>query len=185
MLVYRVFPYLASAPAGSPGHPTYEHPQGKGRVDNPSHYYVWYVGRDATSAVGEVLGNHDIWDDGIFDFPLLPGSKRALGIYRIDDNTPVLNLDHAFALHERGMRPTQVVERNRPATQSWALRIFNERDDHGDRLWSGVQWWSFHRPHWCAMGLWGVTPSFQSVEPLHRNHPAVRDAALSLSRVFV
>ena len=117
MLVYRVFPYLASAPAGSPGHPTYEHPQGKGRVDNPSHYYVWYVGRDATSAVGEVLGNHDIWDDGIFDFPLLPGSKRALGIYRIDDNTPVLNLDHAFALHERGMRPTQVVERNRPATR--------------------------------------------------------------------
>lgn len=186
MLVYRVFAYLPSAPSGISGHPTYEHrPQERGRIDNNDAYYVWYVARDASAAVGEIFGDLDTWHDSMFDVPFLAGGKRALGIYRIDDNTPILNLDHAFSLHQRGMRPTEVVERNRSASQAWALSMFNERGTTGNRLWAGVQWWSFHRPHWRCLGLWGVTPEFLDVEVLHRNHSAIQDAAQSLSRLFV
>lgn len=36
MLVYRVFPYLAAAKKGAPGHPLYEHhPRRGGRIDHP------------------------------------------------------------------------------------------------------------------------------------------------------
>ncbi|SIA24350.1 hypothetical protein [Mycobacteroides abscessus] len=36
MLVCRVFPYLAAAKKGAPGHPLYEHhPQRGGRIDHP------------------------------------------------------------------------------------------------------------------------------------------------------
>ncbi len=72
MLVYRVFPYLASARAGAPGHPLYEHtPQRGGRADHPD-YYVWYLSQQAEAACGESFGNHSTWDDSMLKFPLIP-----------------------------------------------------------------------------------------------------------------
>ncbi|MDR6688444.1 hypothetical protein J2Y41_004034 [Arthrobacter sp. 1088] len=112
------------------------------------------------------------------------GATRSLVTFRLPDDLPVLDLDQAFALHERGMKPTSVIERNRPATQSWALRIFNETNHAGDRLWSGVQWWSFHRPHWRILGLWDINPIPISVEALSVNHPAVIDAADALDKLL-
>jgi hypothetical protein len=115
----------------------------------------------------------------------LPGSRRALGTYRVPDGTPILDLDDAEALLDRGLRPTQVIERNRPATQAWALSIFNERASDGGRRWNGVRWWSYHRPQWRIYGLWEITPDGVAIEALDLAHPAVQDAARTLARPVV
>jgi len=135
--------------------------------------------------VGETFGNLDTWDAMMFDFPKIPGARKALGTYSIPDDSPILDLDHAYALHERGMRPTSVVQRIRAATQTWALRIFEEPDTNGDPLWDGVEWWSFQRPHWRVLGLWGPNPpAIVDVDDLSLTHKAVIDAAASLNRVI-
>lgn len=118
----------------------------------------------------------------MFPFPAVPDATRALGTFEVSGDTPLLDLDDARALLERGLRPTQVIQRNRPVTQAWALRIYQERDRAGSPLWAGVRWWSYHRPSWPIYGLWGVVPVCVGVEALHLDHPAVRDAARSLSK---
>jgi RES domain len=185
VLLYRVFPHLAAAADAEPGHPHYLHrPQGQGRLDNPRHYDCWYLSAEAAGAVGEVFADLSTWNDKMFEMPVLAGSRRALGIYEVRDDLPVLDLDDARALLERGLRPTQVIARNLPVTQAWALAIFRETDARGDRLWDGVRWWSYHRPQWRIYGLWSETaPRCVGVEALDLNHPAVADAASTLAKV--
>lgn len=183
MLVYRVFPYLASAGPDEPGDPGYLHTgQGKGRLDNPDRYRCWYVALDASGAVGEVFADLLKWREEMFPFPAIAGARRALGVYEIPDDTPLLDLDDARNLLDRGLRPTQVIERNRPATQAWALRAFEEADRDGTPKWSGVRWWSFHRPQWRVLGVWGRTPQNVDVEDLDLEHPAIVDAARALAK---
>ena len=190
MLVYRVFPYLATARPGAPGHPLYLHrPQGQGRLDNPRHYDTWYFATTPEAAVGETFADLTIWSDDMFEFPKVPGARRALGTFEIDDGTPVLDLDDARALYERRLRPTQVIARNRAVTQSWALDVYDERDDRGGRRWAGIRWWSFQRPHWTVIALWyppGEPSAHQvvGVEELDVTHIAVRDAARSLAKII-
>jgi hypothetical protein len=182
VLLYRVFGYLASAAEGESGNPEYLfRPQGRGRVDNPKHYDVWYLSRDASGAVGEVLGDFSEWTDDVFETPYLPGGRRALGIYSIPDGTPTVDLDDANNLLDRGLRPTQIIARNRPVTQGWALKIFQEQNSDGSRKWDGVSWWSYHRPEWQVYGLW-IKPQIQTVEELTLSHSAVRDAGRLLAR---
>lgn len=189
MLAYRIVPYKESAAPGTPFSASYLYPkQGTGRIDNPRRYKVWYLTREPEAAVAEVFGNWSVWNEGMFQFgerdPDLRGSQRALVTFRLPDDLETLDLDQALALHERGMKPTSVVERNRTSTQRWALRIFEEADYKGDPAWTGVQWWSFHRPYWRILGLWGVTPEVMSVEPLTLAHPAVIDAATALGKIL-
>src|SRR5699024_9550313 len=99
----------------------------------------------------------------------------------------LLDLDDAGALLARCLRPTQAIARNRAATQSWALAIFNERDDLAVRRWAGVRWWSYHRPHWSVIGLWQTAEEpaghrHARIEPLDLAHPAVLDAARTLGK---
>lgn len=187
MLLYRTFPYLPTAASDEPGGAAHEHrPQGTGRLDNPSHYFVWYLSYEASGAVGETFGNLEEWSDAMIPFPALPGARRALGTYRLRDDVSLLELDDARNLLERGLRPTQVIERNRAASQAWALNIFRERNDRGDQLWQGVRWWSFHRPQWRIVGYWGSpAPELVDLDALDVRHPAVQDAAASLSRRVV
>lgn len=188
MLVYRVFPYLPTAKPGESGGPMYLHrPQGRGRLDNPADYDTWYFGITPETAIGEAFGDLAVWREEMFEFPSLPGARRALGVFEIPDDTAVLDLDDARNLLDRGLRPTQVVARNRPTTQAWALRIFNETGPDGSRRWAGVRWWSFQRPHWTVIALWvtaGAAPihSCLRVETLTIDHPAVVDAARSLGK---
>lgn len=190
MLVYRVFPYLAAAAPGMPGHPLYLHrPQGHGRLDNPAHYDTWYFALTPEAAVGESFADLSTWTEDMFTFPKVPGARRALGTFEIDDGWPVLDLDDARTLYERRLRPTQVIARNRAVTQSWALGVFDERDDRGERRWSGIRWWSFHRPHWTVIALWyargePVAHKVVLVEELNLAHVAVRDAARSLAKAI-
>ncbi len=96
MLLYRVFPYLPTALSHEPGHPSYIHkPQGAHRLDNPGHYTVSYFALEPSGAAGETFRDLDEWSDAMFVFPSLPGSRRALATYRVDDATPLLDLDDA------------------------------------------------------------------------------------------
>lgn len=184
MLVYRVFPYLDSAPPGTPGHPLYEHrPQRGGRADHPD-YYVWYVARQSEAACGETFGNISRWTDSMFEFPAVPGARRALGIYELPDDLRICDLDDPRRLVELGLRPTQVVTRNLAVTSAWAHRIWSEKSAAtGGQAWQAVQWWSFHRPHWTVLASW-EQPRFVGVEALGLSHPAIDAAAKSLNRML-
>lgn len=183
MLVYRVFPHLSRAPSGAAGHPMHVHQQGPGRLDNPAHYEIWYLALEPAGAVAETFGDLDEWDSRMFEYPLMRGSRRALATYHLRDETPLLDLDDSRNLLIRGLRPTQVIERNRSATQNWALSVFNERNDSGTRIWEGVRWWSYHRPQWRIIGYWGgESPELLGVDELTLASPAVIDAATSLRR---
>lgn len=186
MFAYRVFPYLVGAAEGDPGSPTYLHPtQGKGRLDNPGEYLVWYFALEPTGAVGEVFADQPFFSEDMFDVPFLAGARRSLGTYLLPDDVTLLELDDARALFTRGLRPTQVVERNRSATQSWALDVHRERNDRGDRMWCGVRWWSYHRPGWRIVGAWDVHPEVVAVDDLTLKHPAVVDAARTLKKQII
>ena len=77
------------------------------------------------------------------------------------------------------MRPTQVIERNRAYTQTIALEI------HQEQRWSGIRWWSFHRPQWRVWCLWDIEPVCEEVQELDASHAAVRDAAGTLAKPIV
>lgn len=188
MIVYRVFAYDPAAPPGQPGHPGYLHkPQGRGRLDNPDRYDIWYFAALPEAAVGEVFGDLSVWTAEMFDVPYLPDGRRALGHFQLADSLDMLDLNDPKTLLDRNLRPTDIVARNRSATQQWALRIFSETRHDGSRRWAGVRWWSFHRPQWPVMALWvlpgGADPAEAvRVENLDLGHPAVLDAARTLAR---
>lgn len=183
MLAYRIFPYLARATPGEPGHPLYEHrPQRGGRIDHPD-YFVWYLGRSPEVAVGETFGDLAEWDPSMFEVPFLPGARRALGHFHLPDELRLLDLDDPVVLAERGLRPTHVVVRNLAVTQAWGHAIWAERDPHepATRRWQAVQWWSYHHPSWPVVASW-VRPEVIRVEELTLDHPAVVEAARTLNR---
>lgn len=191
MLAYRVFPFDPSALAGAAGHPMYLHrPKGKGRLDNPRHYDTWYFAASPEAAVGEVFGDITVWGDDMVEIPALPTAPRTLGVFELPDDVRLLDLDDARALQSRGLRPTQVIARNRAVSQGWALEIFAEQNDLGERRWDGVRWWSFHRPHWTVFGLWYATsePARHRLVDSARldvGHSAVMDAARTLGKTFL
>ncbi|MDP9378110.1 MAG: RES family NAD+ phosphorylase [Actinomycetota bacterium] len=175
MLLYRVFPYLSSARTGEPGHPLYLHPgQGTGRWDNPASYLAWYMAHEPTSAVGEVFASVSVWREEMFPFDHIPGARRALAVYQLPDDLPYVDLDDAQTLVHRRMRPSQVLERNRPYTQAKALEIYHKNK------WNGLRWWSFHRPQWRVWCLWNINPMCEDIQVLDVSHAAVRDAAGTL-----
>ena len=178
MLRYRVFPHVAGAGVGEPGHPLYIHPdQGHGRWDNPDLYEALYVAASPTGAIGETFVHLSNWSPAILPFPAIDGAERKLGIYSINEETnPVLDLDDPRALLGRGLRPTNVVVRNRPRTQAIARMVYQEG------RWSGLSWWSMHRPQWTLEVLWKMADvAVESIESLP-GHPALLDAGLLLAK---
>lgn len=178
MLLYRVFPWLDRAGQGEPGHALHvAERQGAGRVDNPDLYRVLYVSSAPAAAVAERFGTLTPWTPRMFLTPELPGSRKALATYELDDGVTVFDLDDTRALQELGLRPSQVVTRERAVTQRWAREIFSRRRA------AGVRWWSYYDPRWYAYALWERTGlRVRSVEPLDLDHPAVREAAEVLRR---
>jgi RES domain len=179
VLLYRVFPYLESASeATEPGHPLYVHPVGGGgRWDNPELYLVRYLSTSAEGAVGETFGGLWSWSPAMLPYPSLPGARRVLGTFRLDEDTnTLLDLDDATALVARHIRPTEVVRRNRPRTQQIAESIYREAK------WAGIAWWSYQRPQWTQIALWAADHlTIDRVEDL-AGHPAVTDAAFTLAK---
>jgi hypothetical protein len=179
VLIYRVIPYLPGAPPGQPGHALYVPAafQGQGRWDNPSRYVLLYAAPAPETAIGEAFANLQRWSDAMLPVPWLAGARRCLAVLEVDETThPTLDLDDAAALLDRHLRPTDVVIRNRPRTQTIAAAV------HDEGRWSGLRWWSYHRPQWPVMALWdvgGVT--VRAVEPIP-GHPALFAAADTLSK---
>ncbi|MDA8068168.1 MAG: hypothetical protein M0T77_06110 [Actinomycetota bacterium] len=107
------------------------------------------------------------------------GHRKALGIYDLPDDLPYVDLDDPQQLVDRGVRPAQVVERNRPFTQGLALKIYQESKYHG------IRWWSFHRPEWRVWCLWKVNPTIAQVDDLTTSHIAVVSAARTLAKAII
>ena len=186
MRLHRVFPYVPTARSGEPGHPSYvPMSSGKNRLDNPKQYSVHYLAEHAAGAVAETLGQASEWTPAMLLGPRGSGARRALATYEFTGIDRVLDLDDAQALLDRQLRPTHVVRRNLSVTQAWALRIFEERaTPRGKRRWDGVRWWSWYRPEWPVVGLWGGELELIDIESLDLAHPAVREAAVALGRVI-
>lgn len=180
MRLYRVLPFRPDATAGRPGHPLFvPTPQGAGRADSPDAYTVLYVSDAPAGAAAEAFGGIPQWTQEMFDTPSLPGGRRALATYELSDEAPVLDLDDADALKRLGLRPSDVVTRDRTITQRWALAAYLER------RWVGVRWWSYHDPGWHSYALWDrrhLVPI--GVEALGIDHPVIAEAAAVLQRVL-
>jgi hypothetical protein len=178
VLIYRVFPFRADAGPGEPGHPLYVHPeQGYGRWDNADLYSALYVASSGSAAIGETFAHLSIWSAAMLPFPAIEDSRRVLGIYAVDEEThPLLNLDDSAALLQRGLRPTDVVIRNRPRTQAIARDVF------GEALWSGLSWWSMHRPQWVLHVYWNLKAIELAEIQTLPSHPAMHDAARLLAK---
>lgn len=183
--LYRVVPWLPDAEPGQPGHPLHVDAsrQGGGRADNPRHYRALYLSEVPQGAVGEVFGDLAVWSEEMFVVPWLPGAVRSLATLRADPPPEVLDLDDASVLVSLGVRPTEVVGRDRDRTQEIALSVWLQG------RWQGLRWWSWWRPVWRNQILWAPLDAPDpwpleaiSVEPLHLNHPAVRLAAEVLRR---
>jgi len=178
VLLYRVFPYRPDARPGEPGHPLYLHPdQGYGRWDNPDLYRALYVAASPTGAVGETFAHLSTWSPAMLPVPVIDGAERRLGLYSLDeDSHPLLDFDDPKSLLDRGLRPTEIVIRNRPRTQHLARAAYEEG------AWSGLSWWSMHRPQWTLHMLWGAEGiAVEGVEELP-GHPALRDAGRLLAK---
>lgn len=178
---YRVFNWnpAATTPDRN-GHPLYVWPdQGAGRVDDPYHdYLVLYVGSSPECAIAEALGRFRRWTPAVLAPPpgASPGVVKALAHY---SGTPItLDLDDPTTLADLGLRPSQVIDRDRAATQQWARRIYDTHDH------DGVSWWSFYGAQWSSFGLWDWS-SLSEAEapvPLALTDHAVRSAASMIAR---
>lgn len=178
-------PWLSEAERGQPGHPLYVDPsrQGGGRADNPRHYQALYLSESPQGAVGEVFGNLAVWSQEMFAVPWLTGASLALATLHADPPPEVLDLDDPSVLVTLGVKPTEVVGRDRERTQEIALSVWLEN------RWQGLRWWSWWRPAWRHQILWAPLDvadpwplTVAHVEPLHLQHPAVRLAAEMLRR---
>lgn len=157
----------------------YVHPdQGTGRWDNPSLYRCLYVAEQPEAAVGETFASFPRWQLALIAFPQVPGAERRLVTYHYDEEAhPALDLDDARVLLDRALRPTDVVARVPPRTQDLARRI------HDEGRWSGIRWWSIHRPEWRLRALWDhVSLEVADVADLPGN-PAVAAAARTLAKL--
>lgn len=176
--LYRVFPWVRAAGRGEPGHPLHVPEGGAGRIDNPEHYRTLYLSDGAGGACAEVFHYRPAWDERMLrGSPALPSSVHALGTYAFSSGSSVCDLDDAARLADLGLRPSEVVTRDRRKTQAWALRVFEER------RWGGVRWWSYHDPRWGSHGIWAVDAlHVEEVQPLALDHPAILEAAEVLNR---
>lgn len=152
-------------------------PSGRGRIDSPGHYDVLYLSSAAAGAVAEAFGRLMPWTASMLRVPAMPDAARAIARCELADRARVLDLDDPDALKELGIRPSDVVTRDREVTQAWALRAFRQK------RWIGVRWWSYYDPRWYAYGLWDRRQlTVGGVEPLSLDHPAVIEAATILRR---
>jgi len=152
-------------------------PPGRGRIDAPGLYDVLYLSDAAAGAVAEGFGRLTPWSELMLRVPAMPGAVRVVARYELADGARVLDLDDVASLVDLGIRPSDVVTRDRTVTQSWARKAYARG------RWAGVRWWSYYDPRWYAYGLWDRRDLVVvGVEQLSMEHPAVVEAATVLRR---
>jgi hypothetical protein len=180
-VLYRVFPFVASALPDAPGGPLYVPPQGSGRLDNPGAFSVLYLSDAASGAIAEAFGRFPEWTAAVLrGSPALPGSERAIATYRLPDEVPICNLDDPLQLSTLGLRPSDVVSRDYLRTRAWAFRI------HRENRWIGVRWWSYYDPQWSNIGLWDFRQLVvEDIRVLHLEDDAMAEASRIILRRIV
>jgi hypothetical protein len=180
-LVYRVFPFLASARPDAPGGPLYIPQQGAGRLDNPGTFSVLYLSDAAPGAIAEALGRFPEWTAAVLrGSPALPGSAQAIASYALPEDAPICNLDDPHQLSKLTLRPSDVVSRDYTRTRGWALRIYQEQ------RWIGARWWSYYDPQWFSIGLWDITALIlKDVHLLDLEDTALVEASRTILRRIV
>jgi RES domain len=155
MLLYRVTWVEAnwhSLVPESPFHPLYVplDRQGGGRFDNAHRYASLYLSTSPQGAAGETFGDSSRWiDDEIMRQK--DGRPRCLVTVEIADSTILFDLDDPEVLQRLGIRPSDVVRRNRDRTQELAQQVWIESLSTKAR---GFRWWSYWRPEWTMAVLW-------------------------------
>lgn len=162
--------------------------QGFGRVDNPRFYATLYLTRSAAAACGETFGDLQPLPASALLLRGRPEVTRCLIRLRLADPITLIDYDDAAVLQQRGVRPSDVVRRDREATQQLALGDFLRRGESQAR---GVAWWSYHHPAWRPLALWSdeldddcwfPDAEVEHVEPLTLDHPELIVAAATLRR---
>ena len=171
------------------GHPLYVHRpgQGAGRFDLPEFYLGLYVARQQAAAIGELLGHLSQWPESeITRTREIERTVLVRSLIALDVEREFIDLDNASALDAMGWRPSDIVNRDRTKTQELAYEQWLQQDSHGK---GGFSWWSYWRPSWTVAMAWADpdNPTYpditiDDVEPLHKEHPAVLNAARSLQR---
>ena len=175
-LLYRVFPWLPTAPVTGPGGALFvpRSRQGAGRHDNPDHYGALYVSRSAESAVAERIASFRSQELSDADF-VTTGGQYALAAIEDADLAPLPHLDDPAELAGRALRPSRVASLDRSLTQPIALGLFQEGA-------AGFAWWSTLNAAWANVTLFaeralGELRLAGPPEPLTTVHPVVRTVA--------
>jgi hypothetical protein len=183
VVLYRVFPYLKTAPDDAPGGALYTPGRGGGRIDNPELYSALYLSDAAAGAIAEAFGRFPVWTAAMLGgSPSLPGSARAIAHYELTGdepvrNLPVCNLDDARQLLAFKLRPSDVVTRDYTRSRTWAKRIYSTG------RWSGVRWWSYYEPKWASFGLWNLRRlKIKEIALLQLDSPALLEASRTIVR---
>ncbi len=163
--------------------------QGQGRFDNPHLYAAIYASTTAQGAIGETFGNYSRWLPAEITRQV-DGRARCLVTIEVPDTVVLRDLDDPHVLLDLGLRPTDIVRRDRGHTQEVANAVWQTRADSGVR---GFSWWSYWRPVWTMVAMWSdglAHPYFPDmsvvdVEVLTTTLPAVQVAADVLPRELV
>lgn len=179
MVVWRVFPWDASAPAGTVFSGQYVPPQsGQGRFDLPlgGTGSAWYFAGSPEHAVGEKiqdLRNRLLPDEFLFE----RGRRLALCAVEYDDALGVADLCDPGELVKRRIAPDRLAYRDREVTRSIVREM--RRDDPD---LAGFRWWSALFGEWHTTVLFSDrfpdgSLSFGDPEPLDLGSPSVVAAA--------
>ena len=178
MRFYRVYAHDPNAAPTDRGGALYTSIGGSNRIDNPEIYRVLYVSSHAEGAVAEKFGRIPLWDDYLF--VQTNGNRYALATFEIADHALICNLNDAARLVELGLRPTDVIDRDRAVSQQWARRIFQSG------TWIGAAWWSYYSPRWLSAGIWNLQSVNVAGPPvlLQATSQEVVEAANTIVRVI-
>lgn len=181
MKLYRVFPWIESAASDEAGGVFFVPPQGTGRIDNPEHYGVLYASDSAAGAIAEAFTRNPYrmhWTPRMLR-PRLPDAVTAIAeITPRASDILLCDLDEPQQLAAQALKPSNVITRERTATQTWALHIFEQR------RFAGIRWWSCHESRWGAVGWWNVQSlrkSTVTIQPLSLGDESLQEAARTLS----
>jgi hypothetical protein len=177
VILWRVLPTEPAADPRAPGGPLFfPRPfQGAARHDNPTLYGCLYLSADAASAVVEAIARFR--GAGMLREEMLVRDGRGLVIAELElpDNTELIDLDEPRVLTRERLHPSGVATRDRPATQSYAERLF---DAHPNA--AGIRWWSTFESSWINVTVFDRAADLlrsREPAPLTLDHPAVMEAA--------
>jgi hypothetical protein len=149
--------------------------RGHNRIANASLYNELYLSDSAAGAIGETFGRFPVWDEAMLEHPR---GRYAIAVFELGD-LRICDLDDARTLVRLDLKPTDVITRNRAASQAWSRALFIEG------VWIGVSWWSYYLPEWKNVALWDIASlRLDDVRELTIASSDVRAAADTIVRLI-